>query len=247
MESIPEILFESIYIKYIEFNIYKIDHNVKDVLLKNNNFYKNKKINIFIEKYIKDIIENNDTEEYNKYFKDIIKIDIKFFYIYERILIEELYKIICIQEDRCEIFDKIKVWLELYDRLIYTNNYNDKIYIIKQRIIYNSIKYNDNVMFEKCVENFKDVNIKDYVNLAVIKHNISMLNIYFDKVLENDKDNSKIEEFINILEFAKRVNKKSILEWGYKKTKEKYKLRNFFKNRNKIYRISCYEEFLKLI
>ena len=103
MESIPEILFESIYIKYIEFNIYKIDHNVKDVLLKNNNFYKNKKINIFIEKYIKDIIENNDTEEYNKYFKDIIKIDIKFFYIYERILIEELYKIICIQEDRCEI------------------------------------------------------------------------------------------------------------------------------------------------
>ena len=37
-------------------------------------------------------------------------------------------------------------------------------------------------MFEKCVENFKDVNIKDYVNLAVIKQNISMLNIYFDKV-----------------------------------------------------------------
>ena len=28
MESIPEILFESIYIKYIEFNIYKIDHKI---------------------------------------------------------------------------------------------------------------------------------------------------------------------------------------------------------------------------
>jgi hypothetical protein len=249
MNSIPDILYESIYIKFLEFNIYKLEYNVKDIIFKNDKFYKNKKINIFIENYIKDIIQNNNIEEYNKYFKNIIfKKNRNFINIYEKILIEELYKIVCIEEERYEIFDKIKEWIELYDKLVVENNYINKIYIIKQRIIYNSIKYNDTIMFEKCIESFKDLNIKDYVNLTVIKQNTIMLNIYFDKVLnENINDNSKLEEFVNILEFAKRVNKNCILKWGYKKTKEEYKIRKFFQNKNKVHRITCYNEFIKLI
>lgn len=253
MNSIPEILYESIYIKFLEFNIYKLKYNVKDIIFKNDNFYKNKKINIIIENYIKDIFENSDIEEYNKYFKSIIlKKNINFINIYEKILIEELYKIVCIEEERYVVFDKIKAWIEIYDKLIVEKKYLNKIYIIKQRIIYNSIKYNDNIMFEKCIESFKDLNIKDYVNLTVIKQNTIMLNIYFDKVLNNItnnniNDNSKLEEFVNILEFAKRVNKKCILKWGYNKTKEEYKIRKFLQNKNKVYRISCYNEFIKLI
>lgn len=249
MNSIPDILYESIYIKFLKFNIYKLEYNVKDIIFKNDKFYKNKKINIFIENYIKDIIKNNNIEEYNKYFKNIIlKKNRNFINIYEKILIEELYKIVCIEEERYEIFDKIKEWIELYDKLVVENNYVNKIYIIKQRIIYNSIKYNDTIMFKKCIESFKDLNIKDYVNLTVIKQNTIMLNIYFDKVLnENINDNSKLEEFVNILEFAKRVNKNCILKWGYKKTKEEYKIRKFFQNKNKVHRITCYNEFIKLI
>lgn len=254
MNSIPEILYENIYIKFLEFNMYKLKYNVKDIIFKNNKFYKNKQINIFIENYIKDIIKNNNIEEYNKYFKRIIlKRNKNFINIYEKILIEELYKIVYIDEERYEIFDKIKIWIELYNELVIENNYLDKIYIIKQRIIYNSIKYNDCEMFKKCVESFKDVNIKDYVNLTVIKQNTIMLNIYFDKVLNdnnnnnNMNDDSKLEEFVNILEFAKRVNKKYILKWGYNKTKEEYKIRKFLQNKNKVYRISCYNEFIKLI
>ena len=249
MNSIPDILYESIYIKFLKFNIYKLEYNVKDIIFKNDKFYKNKKINIFIENYIKDIIKNNNIEEYNKYFKNIIlKKNRNFINIYEKILIEELYKIVCIEEERYEIFDKIKEWIELYDKLVVENNYVNKIYIIKQRIIYNSIKYNDTIMFKKCIESFKDLNIKDYVNLTVIKQNTIMLNIYFDKVLnENINDNSKLEEFVNILEFAKRVNKNCILKWGYKKTKEEYKIRKFYQNKNKVHRITCYNEFIKLI
>jgi len=249
MNSIPDVLYESIYIKFLEFNIYKLEYNVKDIIFKNDKFYKNKKINIFIENYIKDIIQNNNFEEYNKYFKNIIfKKNINFINIYEKILIEELYKIVCIEEERYEIFDKIKEWIKLYDKLVVENNYVNKIYIIKQRIIYNSIKYNDTIMFEKCIESFKDLNIKDYMNLTIIKQNTIMLNIYFDKALnENSNDNSKLEEFINILEFSKRVNKNCILKWGYKKIKEEHKIRKFFQNKNKVYRITCYNEFIKLI
>ena len=77
-------------------------------------------------KYIKDIIENNDTEEYNNYFKNIIKIDKKFFYIYEKILIEELYKII--PEKRNEYNIKyLFTYLNPYRKEIYQLIYFDCI------------------------------------------------------------------------------------------------------------------------